>query len=109
MLEFAGFEHAILGAAFEMAPVGEGDRELARHPGTIDLWHRHQPTDSGHYLLSEGFLAMAAFPTILYSGRRACSFRGGSRKARLLPASSFGFVDSSFDKFTETRELILVR
>ena len=34
----------------------------------------------------------------LFRGRRACSFRVGSRKARLLPASSFGFVDRSFER-----------
>ena len=39
----------------------------------------------------------------------ASSFRVGSRKPRLLPASSFDFVDRSFDEFTETHELILLR
>jgi hypothetical protein len=43
ILQLTGFEHPILGAAFEAAPVGEPDRDRARHPGVLGVRLRHQP------------------------------------------------------------------
>ena len=43
VVQLAGFEHSILGTAFEAAPVGERDRDRARHPAMPSARLRHQP------------------------------------------------------------------
>src|SRR6266446_5756455 len=40
--EFALFEHPVLGMAIEAAPVGERDRDRARHPAMPSARLRHQ-------------------------------------------------------------------
>jgi hypothetical protein len=43
IVQLSRFEHPILGAAPEAAPVSEPDRDRARHPGVLRARLRHQP------------------------------------------------------------------
>src|ERR1700730_7995321 len=47
IVEFALFEHPVLGMAFEAAPIGERDRDRARHPAMLSARLRHQRDAAG--------------------------------------------------------------